>query len=50
MIGYQAVCETAESLDNFFRKPESRTADYRVLRRDTLFAEENQQLLFAISQ
>ena len=50
LIGYRSISSVAGHLDNYFRKMESRTEKYTVLRRESLFTEQNQQLLFAISQ
>ncbi len=49
-VGYQSVKEAAESLGHFFRKPQGQTVSYTVMRRDTLFSKENQEILFTMSQ
>lgn len=49
-MGYQSLTEAAESLEHFFRKPQSKTVSYTVMRRDTLFQKENQEILFTMSQ
>lgn len=49
-VGYQSLTEAAEILKHSFHKPESGTVSYTVLRRDTLFLEENQEILFTMSQ
>ena len=49
-MGYQSLTEAVESLEHFFRKPQSITVSYTVMRRDTLFKKENQEILFTMSQ
>lgn len=49
-VGYQSVGEAAESFGYLFRKPQSRTASYTILRKDNLFSIENQEILFTMSQ
>ena len=49
-MGYQSLKEAVESLEHFFRKPQSITVSYTVMRRDTLFKKENQEILFTMSQ
>lgn len=49
-LGYQSMKETAESLGRVFKKPQNRTVSFTVLRRDNLFSEENQELLFTMSR
>ena len=49
-VGYQSLTEVAASLQHHFRKVRNRTADFTVIRREELFSEENQELLFTMSQ
>lgn len=49
-VGYQSVKEAAESFGRFLRKPREKTVSFTVLRRDTLFLKENQEILFTMSQ
>ena len=49
-MGYRSLTETAESLGHIFRRPQSRTVSFTVMRRDTLFLKENQEILFTMSQ
>mgnify|MGYP002765429103 CR=1 FL=1 len=48
-IGYESLTEAAESLKLFSGKQTGKTVSYTVLRRDTLFLEKNQKILYAIS-
>ena len=50
MMGYESVTEIAEHLKNPFRKMESKTVSHSILRKDRLFSEENQELLYSMSQ
>lgn len=49
-IGYQSVNEIADKLEHPFYKMSSQTVSYTMLRRETLFQKENQELLFTMSQ
>lgn len=49
-IGYESLTEAAEYLENSFKKMQDKTVSYTVLRRETLFSKENQELLFTMSQ
>lgn len=49
-VGYQSFQEVAEKLGHSLRKMEDRETDYTVIRRDTLFTKENQEILFTMSQ
>lgn len=49
-VGYQSLQEVSEKLGHFFKKMEDRVTDYTVIRRDTLFTKENQEILFTMSQ
>lgn len=49
-VGYQSVKEVTECLGRFLREPEEQMVSFTVLRRDTLFLKENQEILFTMSQ
>lgn len=49
-MGYQSLTEVAESLGHYFRKMQDKTVSHTVIRRDTLFSKENQEILFTMSQ
>lgn len=49
-VGYQSLTEIAQSLGNHFYKPKDKAVSYTVLRRETLFLKENQEILFTMSQ
>ena len=49
-VGYQSLTEAAEILTHYFHKMHDRTVSYTVLRRDTLFSKENQEIIFTMSQ
>ena len=49
-VGYQSLTEIAESLGNRLRKTRDITVSYTVIRGDTLFSKENQEILFTMSQ
>lgn len=49
-MGYQSLAEVAESLGYFPGNMESRTVSHTVIRRENLFTEENQELLFTMNQ
>lgn len=49
-MGYQCLTELAGSLGHYFRGIKGQEVPYTVLRRETLFSEENQKLLFTMSQ
>lgn len=49
-VGYQSLTEIAESLGHFFRNAQDQTVSHTVIRRDTLFSKENQEILFTMSQ
>ncbi len=48
--GYQGLTEIARSMGHPFHKMKDRTVSHTVLRRDTLFTEENQEIIFTMSQ
>lgn len=48
--GYQSFVEIAKHLNNRFYPIQDRTISYHVVRKDTIFSEENQDILFAMSQ
>jgi len=49
-MGYKSLTEAAKRVKNMFREPQSRIVSFTVIRRDTLFSEENQKILFTMSQ
>ena len=49
-VGYQSLTEVAKSLRLSFHKMKSQTVSYTVIRRDSLFSKENQEILFTMSQ
>ena len=49
-MGYQSLSQMAEKLEHFFYTMPGKKIPYIVLRRDTLFSKENQELLFTMSQ
>lgn len=49
-VGYQSLTEAAKRLGKYFYKMQDRTVSYTVIRRDTLFSKENQEVLFTMSQ
>ena len=49
-MGYQSLSEVAGSLAMFSGGMESRTVSHTVIRRENLFTEENQEILFTMSQ
>lgn len=49
-VGYQSLQTISEKLKHFFGKLEDRSVSHTVIRRDTLFTKENQEILFTMSQ
>lgn len=49
-LGYQSLSKMAQSQESIFRKPQSQIVSFTVMRRDTLFTKENQEILFTMSQ
>lgn len=49
-IGYQSLTEVSRSLGNSFYEMQNRIVSHTVIRRDTLFSKENQEILFTMSQ
>lgn len=49
-IGYQSILEISKCLERYFYEMKDKTVSYTVLRRDTLFSEKNQEILFTMSQ
>lgn len=49
-VGYQSLAEIAKSLGSHFHKAQGQTVSYTVLRRETLFSKENQEILFTMNQ
>ena len=50
MMGYQSVTDLAEFIHRNRFLPLARTIAHRVIHRDTLFAEENQEILFPVQR
>lgn len=48
-VGYQSLTQAAESV-RFYHDMSSKTVSYTVIRRDELFTDENQEILFTMSQ
>lgn len=49
-MGYQSLTQIAQSLKHPVQKMESSVVSYTALRRDELFSEKNQEILFTMSQ
>ncbi len=49
-VGYESLTEAVQSLRKFFRRPRSGAVAHTVIRRETLFSEENQKILYTMSQ
>lgn len=49
-IGYYSLAEISESLQHYLYRPEEKIVPYTVLRREELFSEKNQELLFTMNQ
>lgn len=49
-VGYQSLLEVAQSVSNPFYDMRNLTVDHTVIYQDTLFTEENQKILFTMSQ
>ncbi len=49
-MGYQSLTELAEKLEHSFYQTQGQTVSCIVLRRENLFSEKNQELLFTLSQ
>lgn len=49
-VGYYSLTEAAEKLRHFFRGMKSRVVAYTVIRREELFEERNQEILFTMCQ
>ena len=49
-IGYQSLTEISESLRRYFHKVQDKAVSHTVLRRETLFTKENQEIIFTMSQ
>ena len=48
--GYQSLTQVAQSLGHYFRSVKGQVVPHRALRKETLFLEENQDILFTMSQ
>ena len=50
-VGYQSLTEAVNVLSaHYYNTAPEKAVDFTVIRRDTLFTEENQELLFRMSQ
>ena len=49
-VGYQSLSEVARKLDHYFENMKKQTVSYSVIRKETLFSKENQELLRTMSQ
>lgn len=49
-MGYQSLTEVVRSMNSYLRKMENGQVSHTVIRRDTLFSRENQEILFTMSQ
>lgn len=49
-VGYQSLSEVARKLDHYFENVKKQTVSYSVIRKETLFSKENQELLLTMSQ
>lgn len=49
-MGYQSMTEIAKALERPFYHMQDMTVSYTVLRKETLFAKENQEIIFTMSQ
>lgn len=50
MMGYQSVSDLSEYIHKSRFLPQKRTISHRVIHKDTLFAEENQEILFPVQR
>lgn len=49
-VGYQSLSEVARKLGHYFENMKKQTVSYSVIRKETLFSKENQELLLTMSQ
>ncbi len=49
-VGYRCMTEVAQSLRSFFYEPRSCTVSHTVIRREEIFSQKNQELLFTMNQ
>lgn len=49
-VGYQSLSEVARKLDHYFENMKKQTVSCSVIRKETLFSKENQELLLTMSQ
>lgn len=49
-VGYQSLSEVARKLDHYFENMKKQAVSYSVIRKETLFSKENQELLLTMSQ
>lgn len=49
-VGYESMSEAVKKLQHYFYEIEDKTVSYTVMRRETLFSDVNQEILFTMSQ
>ena len=49
-VGYQSLSEVARKLDHYFENMKKQTVSYSVIRKETMFSKENQELLLTMSK
>ncbi len=49
-VGYQSLTQIAENLRNFIQETQGSTVTHTVIRRENLFTEENQEIIYTMSQ
>ena len=49
-VGYQSLTRLAENLRRFFKSAEGSTVTHTVIRKENLFTEENQEIIYTMSQ
>lgn len=48
--GYESLSEAAKKLEKYFYEIEDKTVTYTIMRRETLFSDANQKILFTMNQ
>lgn len=49
-VGYQSLDEIAKKMNNYFGKMKNQKISYTIIRRETLFEKENQEIILTMSQ
>lgn len=49
-VGYESLTEVAQNIGHWYCKMKDKTVSFHVIRREELFSEENQDILFTMSQ